>query len=147
MPIVATTTFFIGAVVALLGANMLTDFGAIPVAERVVRDRNRISGGGVTAGIDFGLTDQRIDLVREGVDLAIRLAPLADSSLKLRTLGHSHRLLVASVARKTGVDHRRLNAELIARTGGRVDQATTEQLQKRIQLLERWQEKGYDGKR
>jgi phospholipid/cholesterol/gamma-HCH transport system permease protein len=28
IPIVATTTFFIGAVVALLGANMLTDFGA-----------------------------------------------------------------------------------------------------------------------
>ena len=62
-------------------------------------------------------------------------------------LRDTHRLLVASVARKTGVDHRRLNAELIARTGGRVDQATTEQLQKRIQLLERWQEKGYDGKR
>jgi len=36
--------------------DMLTDFGATPVAERVVRDRNRISGGGVTAGIDFGLT-------------------------------------------------------------------------------------------
>ena len=34
----------------------LAAFGAIPVAERVVRDRNRISGGGVTAGIDFGLT-------------------------------------------------------------------------------------------
>ncbi|MEK6632374.1 MAG: hypothetical protein AABY94_03595, partial [Nitrospirota bacterium] len=62
-------------------------------------------------------------------------------------LRDTHRLLVASVARKTGVDHRRLNAELIARTGGRVDQATTEQLQKRIQLLERWQERGYDGKR
>ncbi len=31
-------------------------FGAIPVAARVVTDRNRISGGGVTAGIDFGLT-------------------------------------------------------------------------------------------
>ena len=29
--------------------------GAIPVAVRVVVDRNRISGGGVTAGIDFGL--------------------------------------------------------------------------------------------
>ena len=62
-------------------------------------------------------------------------------------LRDTHRLLVASVARKTGVDHRRLNAELIARTGGRVDQATTEQLQKRIQLLERWQKNGYDGKR
>ena len=33
--------------------DMLKDFGATPVAERVVRDRNRISGGGVTAGIDF----------------------------------------------------------------------------------------------
>lgn len=30
-------------------------FGATPVEARVVRDRNRISGGGVTAGIDFGL--------------------------------------------------------------------------------------------
>lgn len=31
----------------------LPRFGAIPVDARVVRDRNRISGGGVTAGIDF----------------------------------------------------------------------------------------------
>ncbi|HEX4694284.1 DJ-1/PfpI family protein [Sphingomonas sp.] len=30
-------------------------FGAIPVHERVVFDRNRVTGGGVTAGIDFGL--------------------------------------------------------------------------------------------
>ena len=36
--------------------DLLAAFGAIPVAERVVRDRNRFSGGGVTAGIDFGLT-------------------------------------------------------------------------------------------
>ena len=34
----------------------LAAFGAVPVADRVVRDRNRLSGGGVTAGIDFGLT-------------------------------------------------------------------------------------------
>ena len=36
--------------------DMLPLFGAIPVAERVVVDRNRITGGGVTAGIDFALT-------------------------------------------------------------------------------------------
>lgn len=30
-------------------------FGAVPDETRVVRDRNRISGAGVTAGIDFGL--------------------------------------------------------------------------------------------
>jgi cyclohexyl-isocyanide hydratase len=34
----------------------LTHFGAEWVKDRVVRDRNRFSGGGVTAGIDFGLT-------------------------------------------------------------------------------------------
>jgi cyclohexyl-isocyanide hydratase len=30
-------------------------FGAEPVSERVVFDRNRVTGGGVTAGIDFAL--------------------------------------------------------------------------------------------
>ncbi|BBE36013.1 DJ-1/PfpI family protein [Sphingosinicella microcystinivorans] len=33
--------------------DLLPQFGVIPVADRVVEDRNRISGGGVTAGIDF----------------------------------------------------------------------------------------------
>lgn len=33
----------------------LAGFGAIPVSERVVFDRNRVTGGGVTAGIDFAL--------------------------------------------------------------------------------------------
>lgn len=37
------------------GLGILEMFGAEPVAERVVVDRNRITGGGVTAGIDFGL--------------------------------------------------------------------------------------------
>lgn len=36
--------------------DLLADFGAIPVDARVVVDRNRLTGGGVTAGIDFGLT-------------------------------------------------------------------------------------------
>ena len=38
-----------------LWRDYLPRYGAIPVAERIVRDRNRMSGGGVTAGIDFGL--------------------------------------------------------------------------------------------
>lgn len=36
--------------------DALVMFEAKPVARRVVVDRNRITGGGVTAGIDFGLT-------------------------------------------------------------------------------------------
>ena len=35
---------------------LLEPLGAIAVRERVVRDGNLITGGGVTAGIDFGLT-------------------------------------------------------------------------------------------
>jgi DNA-binding transcriptional LysR family regulator len=48
--------------------------------------------------VDLSLTDDRVDLVREGVDIALRLAPLADSSMKLRALGQSRRLLVAAPA-------------------------------------------------
>jgi cyclohexyl-isocyanide hydratase len=36
--------------------HLLTHFGAEPTLGRVVVDRNRLTGGGVTAGIDFGLT-------------------------------------------------------------------------------------------
>src|SRR4051812_4550566 len=36
-----------------MSRDMLTAFGATPVAERVVKDGNVITGGGVTAGIDF----------------------------------------------------------------------------------------------
>lgn len=52
--------------------EMLPAFGAEPVAQRVVRDRNRISGGGVTAGIDFGLT-VAAELAGEEVAKSIQL--------------------------------------------------------------------------
>jgi DNA-binding transcriptional LysR family regulator len=47
-------------------------------------------------GVDLSLTDERIDLIREGVDIALRLGPLTDSSMKLRALGQSRRLLAAA---------------------------------------------------
>jgi cyclohexyl-isocyanide hydratase len=36
--------------------DILKEFGAEPVDQRVVVDRNRITGAGVTAGLDMGLT-------------------------------------------------------------------------------------------
>lgn len=39
-----------------LSLDLLADLGATPVEARVVHDRNRITGGGVTAGIDFALS-------------------------------------------------------------------------------------------
>ena len=47
-------------------------------------------------GIDFSLNDNRVDLVQDGADIALRLGPIEDSSMKLRALGRSRRVLVAS---------------------------------------------------
>jgi cyclohexyl-isocyanide hydratase len=61
---VCTGALVLGAAGLLRGYNATThwasmdflpQFGATPVKTRVCIDRNRITGGGVTAGIDFGL--------------------------------------------------------------------------------------------
>jgi cyclohexyl-isocyanide hydratase len=57
---------------------LLAAYGAEPVAERVVVDRNRITGAGVTAGIDFGLElAARLDsrAVAEAIQLGIEYDP------------------------------------------------------------------------
>ncbi|WP_153769034.1 LysR family transcriptional regulator [Labrenzia sp. CE80] len=46
--------------------------------------------------VDLSLNDEQVDLVRAGIDFSIRLGPLSDSSMKLKSLGQSQRLLVAS---------------------------------------------------
>lgn len=62
---VCTGSLVLGAAGLLKGYNaathwsameMLALFGAIPTKTRVCVDRNRVTGGGVTAGIDFALT-------------------------------------------------------------------------------------------
>jgi cyclohexyl-isocyanide hydratase len=47
----------------------LSYFGATPDASRVCVDRNRITGGGVTAGIDFALTLVSIMLDRKAAEM------------------------------------------------------------------------------
>lgn len=61
-----------------MSRDMLKAFGAIPDASRVVIDGNYISGGGVTAGIDFGLTlaaEIFGEDVAKAVQLGIEYAP------------------------------------------------------------------------
>lgn len=58
--------------------DMLTAFGAIPDPARVVRDGNIVTGGGVTAGIDFALTlvaEMESAEVAQRIQLAIEYAP------------------------------------------------------------------------
>jgi cyclohexyl-isocyanide hydratase len=58
--------------------ELLKPLGAIPVQERVVRDGNLLTGGGITAGIDFALT-LAAELFDEGtaqlVQLQLEYAP------------------------------------------------------------------------
>lgn len=58
--------------------DILRAFGVEVLAERVVTDRNRITGGGVTAGIDFGLTilaELRGELVARTTQLVMEYDP------------------------------------------------------------------------
>lgn len=48
--------------------------------------------------VEMTMTDQRQNLVVEGVDVALRFGTLADSSATARKIGVSHRMLVASPA-------------------------------------------------
>jgi cyclohexyl-isocyanide hydratase len=61
-----------------LSLDLLPALGATPVEGRVVRDRNRLTGGGVTAGIDFALTlvsELRGREVAERIALMVEYAP------------------------------------------------------------------------
>jgi cyclohexyl-isocyanide hydratase len=58
--------------------DLTEPFGAWPKRERVVVSGNRITGGGVTAGIDIALTiaeKVHSKAVAEGIQLAIEYAP------------------------------------------------------------------------
>jgi cyclohexyl-isocyanide hydratase len=58
--------------------DMLPIFGAIPDTGRVVRDGNIITGGGVTAGIDFALTvlsEIAGPTVAQAIQLGLEYAP------------------------------------------------------------------------
>jgi cyclohexyl-isocyanide hydratase len=58
-----------------LSLELLPLFGATAVPDRIVRDRNRFTGGGVTAGIDFALA---VAAELHGADVAKRIQLLIE---------------------------------------------------------------------
>jgi DNA-binding transcriptional LysR family regulator len=81
-----------GAPAGTIRISCTAAFGVLHVSRLIFAFQDRHPD----IGVDLSLTDERINLVREGVDIALRLGPLTDSSMKLRALGHSRRLLVAA---------------------------------------------------
>jgi DNA-binding transcriptional LysR family regulator len=62
--------------------------------------------------LDVQLSDRYIDLVEEGVDLAIRAGILDDSALRARRIGTSERVCVASAAYLAGCEAPQTPADL-----------------------------------
>lgn len=81
-----------GALSGMIRISCTAAFGVLQVSRLIFAFQDRHPG----IGIDLSLTDERVDLVREGVDIALRLGPLTDSAMKLRALGQSRRLLAAA---------------------------------------------------
>jgi cyclohexyl-isocyanide hydratase len=105
--------------------HLLADFGAIPVAGRVVFDRNRVTGGGVTAGIDFALAlaaairgDDHARLIQLGLEYDP--APPFDAGSPERAgeaLVERYRAIAAPGAQDRDARMRRAAAALRARQG------------------------------
>lgn len=83
-----------GALSGMIRISCTAAFGVLQASRLIFAFQDRHPG----IGIDLSLTDERVDLVREGVDIALRLGPLTDSAMKLRALGQSRRLLAAAPA-------------------------------------------------
>ena len=62
--------------------DQLSLLGAEPVSQRVVRDRNRITGAGVSAGIDFALA---VTAELMGVEVAQEIQLQKNTTLNLRS--------------------------------------------------------------
>jgi DNA-binding transcriptional LysR family regulator len=76
----------------LLKVSAPTSFGRMHIAPHLKRflDANPM------VSVDLTLSDAFVDIVGEGLDLAVRIAELQDTSLVARRLGANHRILCAS---------------------------------------------------
>jgi cyclohexyl-isocyanide hydratase len=100
--------------------DLLAPLGAIPVQERVVRDGNLLTGGGITAGIDFALTlaaELYGETAAQLVQLQIEYAPAPPFNAGRPEAAPQH---VLEEANKRTTESRRVRAEIVARAAARL---------------------------
>jgi putative intracellular protease/amidase len=100
--------------------DLLPIFGAIPMEQRVVMDRNRATGGGVTAGIDFGLAmvaRLRDDAYAKAVQLVAEYDPEPpfDAGSPAKAPAETREMITAMFAEFVG----RIRGASVAATEGR----------------------------
>ncbi len=103
-----------------MSIDLLPIFGATPLPERVVVDRNRVTGGGVTAGIDFGLTlAARLagDEVARRIALGLEYAPAPPFPGSPRSALPGHVTATMEAAAPMREVRRRLCEAAVARRG------------------------------
>lgn len=90
--------------------ELLESFGAIAVHERVVRDGNLMTGGGVTAGIDFALTlvgELFGEVQAQTVQLQLEYAPAAPFNAGHPSTAPAEVLALASERLRQSIAQRR----------------------------------------
>jgi cyclohexyl-isocyanide hydratase len=100
--------------------DMLAPLGAIPVQDRVVRDGNLLTGGGITAGIDFALTlaaELYSEAAAQLVQLQIEYAPAPPYHSGSPDTAPRH---VLEEAHKRTAQSRRVRGEIVARAAARL---------------------------
>ena len=101
----------------------LAAFGAIPTKNRVVIDRNRVTGGGVTAGIDFALTlvSKLVDeKTAQAIQLRLEYNPAPPFSAGSPDTAPSD--VLALIKERIG-PHKARRAEAVARAAARLAEA------------------------
>jgi cyclohexyl-isocyanide hydratase len=102
-----------------LSLDLLARFGATPVRKRVVIDRNRATGGGVTAGIDFGLrlaAELRGEKVAQEIQLVMEYDPAPPFTAgSPRTASHELVESLSAARRAINEERRRIVERAAAR--------------------------------
>jgi cyclohexyl-isocyanide hydratase len=101
-----------------LSLPLLELFGATPVDARIVIDRNRVTGGGVTAGIDFGLRVAALlrgDEAAQRIQLQIEYNPQPPFHSGSAATAPAHVVNAVREAGKDLLEQRRLVCERAAR--------------------------------
>src|SRR5215469_15931918 len=103
-----------------LSMDLLAELGATPVEARVVHDRNRITGGGITAGVDFALSvvaELRGQIPAERVALMLEYDPAPPFRTGPRSADKAAVEVVRTGRSRVQEERRRLIGEAVRRRG------------------------------